>query len=455
MDEYCQSGAKPHDIPANPYLVYAQRGWAGWGDWLGTGNISWGLWLYRSFERARAFVRSLGLRSSDEWYEYCSSGKKPTDIPVNPRSAYRTKGWLSMGDWLGTEAVATYLREYRGFSEARAFVRRLGLKSKDEWATYRKSGKKPADIPSNPQKVYGRAGWAGWGDWFGTGTVAPHLREYRAFDKARAFVRHLGLRSFTEWRSYCKSGKKPADVPSDPRHVYGADWAGWGDWLGTGTVAPGLREYRAFDKARAFVRRLGLKSRTEWRAYRSSGKKPVDIPSNPQRVYAEVGWVGMGDWLGTGTVAPRFREYQPFEKGRAFVRSLGLRSSDEWYDYCRSGKKPTDIPATPYQTYADAGWAGMGDWLGTGRRRGTGWRPFSKARAFVRGLGLKSQTEWSAYCRSGRKPNDIPACPSRTYADAGWAGMGDWLGTGRLAASRWRESEGAYRVGRAGANVPM
>ena len=34
----------------------------------------------------------------------------------------------------------------------------------------------------------------------------------------------------------------------------------------------------------------------------------------------------------------------------------------------------------------------------------------------MRGLGLKSETEWRAYCKSGKKPDDIPANPNQTYA---------------------------------------
>jgi hypothetical protein len=64
-----------------------------------------------------------------------------------------------------------------------------------------------------------------------------------------------------------------------------------------------------------------------------------------------------------------------------------------------------------------------------------------KARGFVRNLGLKSETEWRDYRRSGRKPADIPSNPNRTYADSGWAGMADWLGTDRLTARRWQESD--------------
>jgi hypothetical protein len=54
---------------------------------------------------------------------------------------------------------------------------------------------------------------------------------------------------------------------------------------------------------------------------------------------------------------------------------------------------------------------------------------------------LKSQMEWLDYTKSGKKPHDVPAHPGQTYAETGWAGMGDWLGTGRVVSPRWQESE--------------
>jgi predicted helicase len=230
---------------------------------------------------------------------------------------------------------------------------------------------------------------------------------WRNFEDARAFVRGLGLKSHLEWSAYCKSGKKPYDIPAAPHLTYAKDgWSGVGDWLGTGAIAPQLRQYRSFDDARAFVRGLGLKSVAEWSAYCKTGERPSYIPSHPNQIYAKDGWSGMGDWLGTG----RFRRgARPFRKARVFVRGLGLKSQAEWSAYCKSGKKPDDIPAYPNQIYAKDGWSGMGDWLGTGRFRSGTARPFKKARAFVRGLGLKSQAEWWRYCKSGKKPNDIPA----------------------------------------------
>ena len=166
-----------------------------------------------------------------------------------------------------------------------------------------------------------------------------------------------------------------------------------------------LRQYRSFqESARVRAQPWFEICKPNGRDYCKSGKKPADIPANPDKTYAEAGWAGMGDWLGTGRLATHLRQYRSFKKARAFVRRLGLKSQTEWSEYSKSGKKPADIPADPYQVYAEDGWSGWGDWLGTGRlRRGTA-RSFKKARAFVRRLGLKSSTEWTDYCKSGKKP---------------------------------------------------
>ena len=98
----------------------------------------------------------------------------PADIPAAANRIYRTEGWVDWGDWLGTEAVASRLREYRPLSEARAFARRLRLRSGAEWSTFCKSGKLPADIPAKPVRTYAGVGWTGMRDWLGTDTKLKH-----------------------------------------------------------------------------------------------------------------------------------------------------------------------------------------------------------------------------------------------------------------------------------------
>ena len=58
--------------------VYAEDGWAGYGRLARDRHDRRHTCVkYRSFKKARAFVRSLGLKSQAEWRDYCKSGKKP------------------------------------------------------------------------------------------------------------------------------------------------------------------------------------------------------------------------------------------------------------------------------------------------------------------------------------------------------------------------------------------
>ena len=429
---YCRGGRKPDDIPSNPQNVYAGE-WPGLGDWLGTGTIASRGRRWRSFTQARAFIRALELKNQAAWHSYSRSGKKPDDIPAAPERVYRDAGWQGIGDWLGTGTIAPANRQWRPFPEARAFVHALGLKSEAAWRAYCRSGRRPEDIPSTPAEVYRRAGWRGMGDWLGTGTIAPGDRLWRSFTEAREFVHTLAMKNTTAWYAYRRSGEKPADIPAHPEVAYVAEWRGMGDWLGTGTVAPQNRQYRSFAEAQAFVHTLGLKNSGAWRRYCDSGQKPGDIPSAPDHAYRDAGWQGIGDWLGTGTIAPVNRQWRPFPEARAFVHTLGLQNFAAWMRYCGSGQKPDDIPSNPQRTYR-AEWQGFGDWLGTGAigNRSRAYLPFPQARAFVRTLGLKNQAAWNAYCRSDEGPADIPSKPERVYR-AEWQGLGDWLGTGTIA----------------------
>ena len=79
------------------------------------------------------------------------------------------------------------------------------------------------------------------------------MKEFRDFESAREFARSLNLKGRKEWVEYHKSGKKPDDIPSAPRTKYPTKWTGWGDWLGTGTVANFNKQYRPFKEARDFV----------------------------------------------------------------------------------------------------------------------------------------------------------------------------------------------------------
>lgn len=130
--------------------------------------------------------------------------------------------------------------------------------------------------------------------------------------------------------------------------------------------------------------RLSPVHRTQLRHVWSVGRRDV-----PRRVREHVGLPGLDEGIDlvAETVDGRYwaiqckyhqderhsltyaRKYRTFRSARAYVRSLGLASQSEWTAYIKSGRKPDDIPAAPWQVYESAGWAGTRDWLGTGRKR--------------------------------------------------------------------------------------
>ncbi|MBF0196074.1 MAG: hypothetical protein HQL32_00070 [Planctomycetes bacterium] len=168
--------AKPKDIPSRVDKIYKGKGWCGFDDFLGTSKVKELRKNYRSFEQARAFVRSLRLVKDEDWQAFIQGkmsekGKLPPDIPSNPEVVYRGKGWLNYTDWISDHYQPVVI-EHRDFEKAREFVMKLDLKSIHEWEAYRNGDKPdlepcPEDIPVWPPHSYKDKGWISWSNWFG------------------------------------------------------------------------------------------------------------------------------------------------------------------------------------------------------------------------------------------------------------------------------------------------
>jgi hypothetical protein len=112
--------------------------------------------------------------------------------------------------------------------------------------------------------------------------VNERLR-FRSFESARELIRSQELKDRQEWNRYCKSGKLPDDVPHNPEKTYKKEWKGWGYWLGIHVISV----HTSFEDARDIVHQLGLKNRQQWYQYCKSGKKPINIPTHPDRTYKD------------------------------------------------------------------------------------------------------------------------------------------------------------------------
>ena len=105
----------------------------------GTGIIATFYLQYRMFNTARKFVHSLKLKNQTEWNNYCKSGLKPKDIPTAANSVYKNKGWVSLGDWLGNNVIATQDKIFCSYEESKKIAQKLNIKKVSDWKKYARS----------------------------------------------------------------------------------------------------------------------------------------------------------------------------------------------------------------------------------------------------------------------------------------------------------------------------
>ena len=111
-----------------------------------------------------------------------------------------------------------------------------------------------------------------------------------------------------------------------------------------------MGKYRSFKEARKFARSLKLSGRKEWREYLKSGKRPDDIPSRPDGTYKKE-WKGLGDFLGTGTIANQNIVWPSPKEARIEIKKIAKDvfggkpfTPKDWINAHKAGKIPANLP---------------------------------------------------------------------------------------------------------------
>jgi hypothetical protein len=118
---------------------------------------------------------------------------------------------------------------------------------------------------------------------------------------------------------------------------------------------------------------------------------------------------------------------------------LGLKNQEEWQRYARGdfsqkGKRPFNIPSSPYSYYKSCGWIDWAHWLGTDNlpHNAMHFPPYEEARKIIHSLKFKNRQEWNifrkALIRGGKYYKIISRNPAAYYNNRGWRGWEDWLG---------------------------
>lgn len=238
---------------------------------------------WRSLEEASAWAQAHNVRSVSEWRTLSKTPDFPDDLPPSPDNAYKKLGWPGWGAFLGTGTVAPQNKTFRPYAEASAWAQAQGIKTQKEWIAACKEPDFPNDIPKNLARGYGEE-FLGLGDFLGTGAIAPQNRIYREIDDASLWAIEHNITTKEEWLERAKATDFPADLPADPRKVYGEQFQGWPAFLRSGRLSNHDRSFRTVDEASRWAQDQSITTMMAWRERPGSHSANVPIVRKHRRL---------------------------------------------------------------------------------------------------------------------------------------------------------------------------
>ena len=86
---------------------------------------------YLEYSKARSKVRSLNLKSANDWKKYCYlHTNMPFGVPESPEIVYRNKGWKNFNDWLGISINKISKKKVKKVKKAKSRKKKIAIKSK-------------------------------------------------------------------------------------------------------------------------------------------------------------------------------------------------------------------------------------------------------------------------------------------------------------------------------------
>jgi predicted helicase len=262
-------------------------------------RVAFGNW--RPYEEAKKYAQSLKFNTYAQWQTHTKTANFPKDIPRNVRQAY-SKEFQTFGVFLGTGRVHNMFKKFIDYNKLKIIVRRKKILTAKQYNYFYLRSSQKDNIPAIPNRSYKNKGWISWSDFLGTKNVSNSLvsEKFLDYNKAKKIVHKLKCKSLSDYIKLSKNNKLPSGLPKYPsKNTYGKDWISVGDFIGTGRIADQFKNFVSFKKAKEIIKKIKIKNSFEYNLMSKSGKRPLEIPSNPQKEYQNKGWKGWPDFLGT------------------------------------------------------------------------------------------------------------------------------------------------------------
>ena len=305
------------------------------------------------FEDFQTEVKALysGENNVQKWY--FGERKNHPNWPSNPPRKYFNKGWIDWSGLVGRENPNN--KEFLSFGDFQTEIRTLYPGEGDVEKWYRKEREKHQNWPANPDRTYKNKGWTGFSEL--VGRENPNNKEFLSFEAFQIEVKFLypGKGNVEKW--YRKEREKHQNWPSQPPEKYAnSGWIGFPELVGKDNQLK--KEYLLFEAFQAEVKALYPEKGDIQKWYNKERKKHPNWPSQPYKIYANKGWIGLSELVGREN--PNKREFLLFEAFQAEVRTLYPGEGGIVLWYRKEREKHPNWPRYPDEKYFNKGWVG---WL--------------------------------------------------------------------------------------------
>jgi len=453
-DEKMKAWRDEHGLPVNVELVYKNKGWAGWADFLNKPRRLGRKWL--PFEKALTLVRGQNFKRKEE-YVGARKWRDLNDLPTAPENTYKDQ-WGGWYHFLGNikpmrrKPQKQQMPSFATLEEAQRIISRdvksLGITSSKAYRKA-KAWRGKHHLPYEPEYVY-KEDWPGWDIFLGK----PKSKNinWTPFLEARHIVRQKKFKSGREyWKA--KTWRQTHKLPYNAHEIYkDQGWSGWDDFLGKPKSK--FKNWPSYEEAKKLVAEAGF-TRSEQYEQDKAWRKKHTLPSEPAYVYKDQGWSGWNDFL-LSTYGPRMRKrlarprrvsWPIFAEAQKLVREVAIASKSDY----GSKRKQLGLPSEPYEVYKDS-WSGWKDFLGYTTQRYSPkkhTRSFEEVRKVVRREAPKKQIASRVQYRkekAWRQKFKLPPYPETTYLNRGWAGWDDFLNKPKSKGIQWVSLEQAKKL---------
>ena len=250
--------------------------------------------------------------------------------------------------------------------------------------------------------------------------------EVMSYKQSQDFVKEMNIKTRKDFFKFALSNERPENFPLNPNKVY-KEWSSWEDFLGVENAGESNKSIKPKEDIllEDLGDNLGLSSSEELTEnnlnFIDSEQKTVDKIferknklSNKKRDYQTYNKNGKN------------KKWMSYDEAKVFIRSKGIASAEQFYNWNRKGERPFNLPSNPKSVYKE--WKGWGEFLGTGKLAvRLDWMDYEEAKAFIQKEKVLSFSAYRQWKKEGRRPPNFPAHPDRKYKEE-WEGWEKFLG---------------------------